>query len=226
MGVVHHDTGDLLIGRARQEGIADDTFDLLEGVTEIRDPDGRAFFQITEANIQDARRIAELTQLLAGGEPSKDADRRDANHWSYEDTFWLGDGDVKQTLQNGGAMAATPEGIYMAVPGPKGPLGLPNEQDIHAARGGTMYGEVFVTNGSHEDPGAQLRQYVQDGSLFGPGGHPLRRTLKHETVHAEQWARYGWSGFVWKYFAENDANDPCNHPLEIEAGLEDGGYQC
>lgn len=218
--------GQALIRRARQEGVQDDTFALLEGLTMLRDPDGRAFFALTEVNIDDARRIAELTQLLAGGEPSQDAARRDANNFSFEDTFWLGRGDVKQVLETGGAITATPEGIFMAVPGPGGPLGLPNQIDVWAMRGGTMYGEVFVINGSHDQPGEMLRTVVEDGSLSGPGGHPLSHLLRHERVHAEQWARLGWRGFVDAYLRKNDPNDPCNHPLEIEAGLEDGNYSC
>ncbi|MFD6881605.1 MULTISPECIES: hypothetical protein [unclassified Rhodococcus (in: high G+C Gram-positive bacteria)] len=69
------------------------------------------------------------------------------------------------------------------------------------ARGGTTVGGAFLTR-----------------------AQPTRRLLRHEAVHADQWARYGL-GFAVRYWWEEIRNPGSRNRFEIEAGLEDGGYR-
>ena len=163
-----------------------------------------------------------LTELLAGGEPSTNAWRRDANSWTFD--TWFGNGDIKLVLADGAALASTPEGIFMTVGDSDV---LVTSTDLFAHEAGTMWGEIFMVNDESADPAARLRQIVEAGTTDPPtSDHPLWRVLRHEEVHAQQWARYGHSGFIARYLWHNPF-DPCNHPFEEEAGFEDGGYfQC
>ncbi|MGN5235670.1 MULTISPECIES: hypothetical protein [unclassified Rhodococcus (in: high G+C Gram-positive bacteria)] len=68
------------------------------------------------------------------------------------------------------------------------------------ARGGTTVGGVFLTRKP-----------------------PSRRLLRHEAVHADQWARHGL-GFAVRYLWEELHNPGSRNRFEIEAGLGDGGY--
>ncbi|QFG68951.1 hypothetical protein FY030_09760 [Ornithinimicrobium pratense] len=213
-----------LVALAQQEGVQDDTFDLLMELEVIRDPEGRAFFQFGLDHADDARRIAELTELLDGREPSTNAWRRDANSWTF-DTL-LGQGDIRLVLNDGGALAATPEGIFMAVGDSSR---LVTSTDLFAHSGGTMWGEIFMINQEDEDPGQRLRDIIEIGSLSRrEDGHPLADILRHEAVHGQQWAREGHALFIAKYgfWAVRFGGDMCKHPFEIEAGLEDGNYSC
>lgn len=101
--------------------------------------------------------------------------------------------------------------------------------DIFALSGGTMWGEIFMVNQEGEDPGALLREIIETGSLSRrEGGHPLADILKHEEVHGQQWAREGYTSFIAQYvfWLAWHRGDMCQHPFEIEAGLEDGNYSC
>ena len=69
------------------------------------------------------------------------------------------------------------------------------------ARGGTCVGGVFLT-GTAE---------------------PRDRLLKHEAVHADQWARHGVT-FPFRYLREEMRNPGVKNRFEVAAGLEDGGY--
>lgn len=68
-------------------------------------------------------------------------------------------------------------------------------------RGGTTVGGVFLTR---REPGARL--------------------LRHEAVHAEQWARHGLT-FPFRYGREELRHRGARNRFEVEAGLEDGGYR-
>jgi hypothetical protein len=68
------------------------------------------------------------------------------------------------------------------------------------ARGGTTVGGVYL---SRQDPG------------------PAR--LRHEAVHAAQWARHGLT-FPVRYWLEELRRRRSANRFEIEAGLADGGY--
>lgn len=48
--------------------------------------------------------------------------------------------------------------------------------------------------------------------------------LRHEAVHADQWARYGMS-FAARYLVEELRHPGPKNRYEIEAGLADGGYR-
>ena len=50
---------------------------------------------------------------------------------------------------------------------------------------------------------------------------PSEAVLRHESVHQQQWLRYGFLMPVLYLFA---GRDPLRNRFEIEAGLEDGGY--
>lgn len=49
------------------------------------------------------------------------------------------------------------------------------------------------------------------------------RTIRHESVHADQWALYGLS-FAIRYLLEERRHPKAANKFEIEAGLADGGY--
>ena len=68
-------------------------------------------------------------------------------------------------------------------------------------RGGTTIGGVFLTR---RDPGPAL--------------------LRHEAVHADQWARHGLT-FPVRYGLEELRHRGSRNRFEVEAGLEDGGYE-
>lgn len=70
------------------------------------------------------------------------------------------------------------------------------------ARGGTTYGGVYLTGNPR----------------------PSRAVLRHEAVHAEQWARHGL-GFAVRYLLEEARHPGARNRFEIEAGLRDGGYR-
>lgn len=60
------------------------------------------------------------------------------------------------------------------------------------------------------------------GGCFLTGTGPVgERLLRHESVHARQWRRYGLLMPLLYLFA---GRDPLRNRFEIEAGLEDGGY--
>ncbi|MGA9869659.1 MAG: hypothetical protein WBQ44_00725 [Rhodococcus sp. (in: high G+C Gram-positive bacteria)] len=67
-------------------------------------------------------------------------------------------------------------------------------------RGGTTIGGVYLT-----------RRNVS------------RAVLRHEAVHADQWARYGLF-FAVRYLFEEVRRPGARNRYEIEAGLRDGGY--
>lgn len=62
------------------------------------------------------------------------------------------------------------------------------------------------------------------GGVFLTGREPGRPLLRHEAVHAEQWARHGLT-FPLRYWAEELRHRGARNRFEIEAGLEDGGYR-
>lgn len=81
-----------------------------------------------------------------------------------------------------------------------------------------------------------VRLFVATGMRggFGRGGTTIggvyltRRNvsaavLRHEAVHADQWARHGVL-FAVRYLVEEVRNPGVSNRYEIEAGLADGGY--
>lgn len=101
-------------------------------------------------------------------------------------------------LNDGGAIAATPEGIFMAVGNSDV---IVTSTDVFAYEAGTMWGEIFMVNQEASDPSELLESIITGGTLHPDrdNPHPLWRVLKHEEVHAQQWARYGHLGFIARY---------------------------
>lgn len=75
---------------------------------------------------------------------------------------------------------------------------------LYARRGGTMYGDTFVTNRRWAD----VR-----------GNNRLRR---HEYTHVRQWRRYGASYGARYMWAQRRGT--CNNRYERQAGFKNGGY--
>ncbi|NLV80921.1 MAG: hypothetical protein GXY65_16580 [Rhodococcus sp.] len=62
------------------------------------------------------------------------------------------------------------------------------------------------------------------GGAFLTARRPSAAVLRHEAVHADQWARYG-PGLAVRYLVEEMRNPGSRNRFEIEAGLADGGYR-
>lgn len=69
------------------------------------------------------------------------------------------------------------------------------------ARGGTTLGGVYLTR-----------------------GNTTPAVLRHEAIHADQWARHGIA-FGIMYLCEEARRPGARNRFEIEAGLADGGYR-
>jgi len=180
---------DQIVDRAEQEEVGSDTFDDLEGLEVMRDPQGRPFVLLDDD--EGAADIARVVEILNGGQPSVTDTRRSNNEWTYDGFLTTSDSDVEFVLDNGGAIVATPEGTVMAAPGPGGVL--PNPVDLFSSRGGTTWMEMFVLNGSYDDPAGHLRDIIERGSLdeASYSSDDLEWLLRHEWIHSEQWAEYG-----------------------------------
>lgn len=61
------------------------------------------------------------------------------------------------------------------------------------------------------------------GGVYLTGRNLSRPVLRHEAVHADQWARYGLL-FAVRYLVEEIRRPGARNRYEIEAGLADGGY--
>jgi len=218
-----------MVERAEEEHVTMETFDPIRDLDAAVDPDGHSFFYLTEDS--DVEEVSRVTELYNGGAPSRSEWRRDLNYaarWNFLDPGFA--------LGHGGAVVSTPEGTTMAMPGPeKWPLD--NPLDVCVERGGTTYLEMFIVNGSHDDPEQELRMMIESGSTSPTfdsddpfavptaGGDPLGPLLQHERIHSEQWAIFGLA--FPPLYAAVDINGPCNNIFEIMAGLEEGGYdQC
>lgn len=59
------------------------------------------------------------------------------------------------------------------------------------------------------------------GSCYLTDGNADARVLRHESVHARQWRRYG---LLMPLLYLCAGRDPLRNRFEIEAGLEDGNY--
>ena len=81
--------------------------------------------------------------------------------------------------------------------------------------------QIYVCSGMR---GGFGRAGTTIGGAYLTKDHVARRTLRHEAVHADQWARYG-SSFILRYLSEESRNPKERNKFEIEAGLADGGYR-
>jgi hypothetical protein len=220
---------------AQRHGITPEDFEILEGMEEIQDPDGKSFFLLPEGTSgDDARKAVLMTYILNAGtdydkagerssvtndftetpysadEVQRIIDRQESNDWSYADDVAFVDG-------NGGELVTTPNGMLMGAGG----NGL---QDVYSQEGGTTWGDIFMVNiDDPDDAGQQLSDIVESGHIWyvDDDGKPyeastdLDRFLHHEERHSQQWAEKGYARMIWDY-AWN------HHALEEDAGLSDG----
>ena len=210
-----------VIDIARDHDIRPDDFNVLNGLKQIKDLDGKSFFLLgTDISGDDARKAVLMTYILnagtdytggdfsptpyGSGEVQRIIDRQDDNDWSYDD-------DVGFVHDNGGRLIATPNGMLMGAGG--------NElQDLYSLKGGTTWGDIFMINEDDlEHPDQRLEEIIQSGERPA-GGLDLDRLLDHEERHSQQWARDGYFGFMWHYAWDSDG-------YESDAGLTDGGYR-
>ncbi|MBV6760046.1 hypothetical protein [Rhodococcus opacus] len=80
---------------------------------------------------------------------------------------------------------------------------------------------LFVCSGMR---GGYARGGTTFGGAFLTGKEPARSLLRHEAVHADQWATYGWT-FALRYLFEESRRRGARNRFEIAAGLADGGYR-
>ena len=218
---------------ARRHSIAPESFQILEEMEEVEDPEGKSFFLLppgTGGN--DARKATLMTFIVNAGtdygkasgrpadfpetpysaaEVARIINRQKANHWSYSR-------DVRFVDRNGGRLATTPNGMLMAVGGNW-------IQRQFSQRGRTTWGDIFMINiGNRTDPAGQLRRIVRSGHGCNPD---LDRVLHHEERHSRQWAARGYAGMLrdysWELFRELVFGK--TNRLEEDAGLSDGGYR-
>lgn len=80
---------------------------------------------------------------------------------------------------------------------------------------------IFVCTGLR---GGFGRAGTTFGGAYLTGNNTGRRVLRHEAVHAEQWATFGLT-FPFRYLCEEARHRGAANKYEIEAGLADGGYR-
>jgi hypothetical protein len=233
---------------AHQRGGTPGGLTFLETLEEVKDPLGKSFFLLPQGiGGEDARTAALLTYAVNAGtdygvvgcadpvgsgstdfpptpfcanEIRRIADRQRANGWSY-------DQDVGFVHRNSGRLVATPDGILMGVGGNW-------LQALFSARGGTVWGDIFMINIRSADPAEMLRLIVRSGHAWyaDRAGRPfesnlcLDRVLHHEERHSRQWAAKGHRrmliGYGWELLREMLFRK--TNRLEADAGLADGGY--
>ena len=230
---------DTIVDIARQQGLGQDDFALLDGLDEITDPNGKSYFALpADVSAEDARRAVLMTYIYNAGtdyeadsdnpdftetpysaeEVQRIVDRQAANGWSY-------DMDVGFVNGNGGRLVTTPNGMLMG-------LGGNPVQDQFSLQGGTTWGEIFMVNiDDADDPAAVLSDMVEggnaqyqdgDGDIYvGADPLDLDQVLHHEERHSQQWAREGYAQFVATYAIELATQ---SQESEKDAGLHDGGY--
>lgn len=80
---------------------------------------------------------------------------------------------------------------------------------------------IFVCSGMC---GGYARSGTTIGGAFLTGRVPGRSLVRHEAVHADQWATYG-ATFALRYLFEEFRHPGARNRFEIAAGLADGGYR-
>ncbi|WP_239001664.1 MULTISPECIES: hypothetical protein [unclassified Mycobacteroides] len=229
-----------IVDIARRHKITPESFKVLEGMEEIKDPDGKSFFLLpVGVSGDDARKATLMTYILncgtdygKGGEKTdfeptpysanevqRIIDRQAKNSWTYDD-------EVAGMTYGGGRVVTAPNGMLMA-------LGGGWQQDAFTQGGGTTYGDMFKVNIDHSsDPSEQLRRIIRGGVMwYGNDGNPhpgqldLDRILHHEERHSQQWAANGRASMVAQQAWElANGRDQETNKFEKDAGLSDGGY--
>lgn len=239
-----------MVDIARAQNITPQSFDVLNGLQEVKDKDGKSFFILPPGTSkEDAKKAVVMTYILNAGTDYDAAEagadgklgtaddvRNDFAETPYSaaevqrivDRQNANSWSYDQIFDKGGggSLATTPNGMLMGLGGPV--------MDKIGVHGGTTYGDVFVMNiDGSKDPADQLSKIIQSGANWGQddSGVPfqstldLDRLLHHEERHSEQWAQ---KGFVWMardygLGAIIEQKTGIN-PLERDAGLSDGGY--
>ncbi|MBY4210550.1 hypothetical protein HQO42_04095 [Rhodococcus fascians] len=80
---------------------------------------------------------------------------------------------------------------------------------------------IFVCSGLR---GGFGRGGTTFGGAYLTANNTARRVLRHEAIHADQWARFGLT-FPFRYLVEEARHRGSANRFEIEAGLADGGYR-
>jgi len=240
---------DDIVEIAREHDIRPDDFEVLDGLEEVKDRDGKSFFILpTDISGDDARKAVLMTYVLNAGtdygtanggvsdyaetpyssdELQRIIDRQKANDWSYDE-------DVGFVHGNGGRLATTPNGMMMG-------LGGNGLQDLYSMNGGTTFGDTFMLNiDDPDDARAALASIIQsgEGAATGSDGQPaprndhldLDRLLHHEERHSEQWADKGYAGFIAGYLNESVDWDmegwgPFQAPIPHTAEGKDNWYE-
>ncbi|MBA3311596.1 MAG: hypothetical protein H0U28_16355 [Nocardioidaceae bacterium] len=238
-----------VIDIARDHDIRPDDFDVLDGLQEITDPDGKSFFVLDTDMSGDAARVAVLmTYILNAGTDYENGDFASTPYGSAEvqrikdrqaDNAWFSyDRDVGFVHGNGGRLVTTPNGMLMGLGG--------NEiQDVFSQAGGSTWGEIFMINEEDvENFEERLDDIITQGIAPNSSSLDLDRLLHHEEIHSQQWAEYGYLDYIARYAdASTDVVwewgpgwtglvghweiqqvDGEDNEYEVDACLEDGGY--
>lgn len=233
---------DTIMAIIRDHDINPDDFEVLVGMQEVVDPDGKSFFILPgDISGSDARKAVEMTYIFNAGtdygtanggdtdfietpyssdEIQRIIDRQGDNNWfSYDD-------DVGFVHDNDGRLATTPNGMLMGVGG----------KGIFSQNGGTTWGDIFMLNiDDPDDPVQALVDTVEsgranyqddDGDQYS-GNLDLDQLLHHEEMHSQQWADSGYGKFIAGYGwqALIHGGDGAEISYEKDAGLTDGGYE-
>ncbi|ABK70459.1 type VII secretion target [Mycolicibacterium smegmatis] len=239
-----------IVDIARTHNITPQSFDVLNGLQEVKDEDGKSFFILPSGTSkEDAKKAVVMTYILNAGTDYEAAEAgrdgvlgtADDVQNDFEETPYSA-AEVQRIIdrQNanswsydqifdkggGGSLATTPNGMLMGLGGPV--------MDTIGVHGGTTYGDVFVVNiDGSEDPAEQLTTIIESGSNWYmrddgqlvQGRLDLDRLLHHEERHSQQWAQKGFVRMARDYGlgALIEKRTGVN-PLERDAGLSDGGY--
>lgn len=199
-----------IIEKAKAEDVDPETFAPLLGLERVED----GFFIVDPDT--DIRAASVASELLMGGNPSESEWRRDANAWSY--------GYGESIIDAGGEVAVTPLGTIMAAKA--------DGDDFPPTGGsGTAWGEMYVLNGTFQDPKDTLRDEIEE--IVDTGDE----VLEHERNHADQWAILGFKDFIITYGVSHlgsyalkppwsDNSLGCYNLIEVGADAEMGNYHC
>lgn len=239
-----------MVDIARQQNITPQSFDVLNGLQEVKDKDGKSFYILPPGTSkEDAKKAVVMTYILNAGTDYAAAEAgadgklgtADDVQNDFEETPYSAS-EVQRIIdrQNanswsydqifdkggGGSLATTPNGMLMGLGGPV--------MDKIGVHGGTTYGDVFVVNiDGSKDPAGQLSEIIKSGSNWSQdaNGTPfqstldLDRLLHHEERHSEQWAQKGFAWMARDYGLGALIEQQTGiNPLERDAGLSDGGY--
>lgn len=186
-------------------------------------------------------------ELMEGGEDGRDV--RDARNAAVSSTALraaiLAKADIQVT--DDGLIVVQTDGIDVNVPILKDDNGNPIEAQIPLnARGGTTYGNVFITSAN------SIKFDANDEPMYDDPADVQKKKdlLHHENRHTYQWAGAGAWQYPILYLSEEakrlvpevnvdwdfswdpidvdlDWPEPgCTNRFEQHAGLEDGGYPC